>query len=75
MEKKINVGFIIQCFEEKWREIEGCLSERADLIYVKKVPPETLLRIREVSMVEREKMREGGKSDYVKHGHFYRCNH
>jgi len=58
-EKKMNVGVVLTTTLDTWRSIEAFLSENAEIVFVKKVPPAIRLRIRQ------ELEREGGEEENV----------
>jgi len=61
--KKINVGVVLSTTLEKWREIQVLISEKADIVFVKKVPHPHRLKISEVIGEEGEKYGESGEFD------------
>jgi hypothetical protein len=60
IEKKMNVGVVLTTTLDDWRLIEAFLSENAEIVFVKKVPPAVRLRVRQ------EFEREEGEEENVK---------
>ncbi|HQB65217.1 MAG TPA: hypothetical protein PK616_04960 [Fibrobacteraceae bacterium] len=45
---KINAGFIVQLYEEEWREFEALIKEKVDrIIFVKRCPVTVKLEIKD----------------------------
>jgi len=62
---KVNIGIIVQLDDENWRKVEACLSEVADVVYVKRVPACRKLRITEfMEPMENKGDLRNGKFDY-----------